>query len=153
MVQSKVTIFVLHQARPFKNECLENTPINFGDVFVIFNEKTKYVLLAPHQLLTSNMIWWPKWFISYITQFYLYEKTKLTMIMVKVYGLLRQHGFFDCVVATIWFQYVVFTFSWCFIRWTVKHFKAPWKNILKCFLTILKQDCRHSLQKAEITSK
>ena len=54
MVQSKVIIFVLHQARPFKNECLENTPINFGDVFIIFNEKTKYVLLAPHQLLTSK---------------------------------------------------------------------------------------------------
>ena len=54
MVQSKVIIFILYQACPFKNEYLENISINFRDLFVIFNEKTKCVLLTPHQLLISK---------------------------------------------------------------------------------------------------
>ena len=46
MVQRKVATFALYQAHPFENEYLENIPINFRDVFVIFNKKTKHDLLA-----------------------------------------------------------------------------------------------------------
>ena len=45
MVQRKVATFALYQAYPFENEYLENIPINFRDVFVIFNKKQNMIYL------------------------------------------------------------------------------------------------------------